>query len=218
MRTYSLVAFTSGLILSSAALAIPTTDTFTFSTNLPNYIGAPGQTVDVKVYLNESTPSGTFLLDAENGLASAGVQGTQIPNAAVSPATFAQFTPDVAFNDPILTPLVTVSPTHFSSLAFADILGPAGAPALSVDATTKRVFLGDLLITLGNKAGDVTTFSLADFSPGSDTLSFLHNIVLDPQTPTTFTTTVVVPEPATLAILSLTTVPLFLRRRLQKLK
>ena len=217
--TRSLVAFTSGLLLSSVAFAIPTTDTFTFSTDLPNYVAGPGQTVDVRVYLNDTSSSGTFFLDAENGLASAGVLGTQIPNAspappAVASATFSQFTPGLAFNDPVLTPLVTVAPAQFSSLAFADILGPAGAPTLSLNATTKQVFLGDLEITLGNTGGDVTTFSLADFSPGSDTLSFLNNIVLDPQTAATFTTTVAfTPEPSPLTQLSLGPAHLLLRRR-----
>ena len=209
MRTRSLVAFTGGLVLFSAILTAPAfaADTFTFGTDLPNYNVGPGQTVDVKLYLVDTRSGGSFLLDSELGLVSAGIAGLQVPTASpgpqpISPARFTQINPDAAFNDPILTPLTSVTATAFSSLAFADVTGTQGALPILVNGTTEKVLLGDLVITAGPTPGDVTTFSLSDYSAGSDTLSFVSEDVLDPQASANFTVTVVAPEPAALSLLT----------------
>lgn len=220
MRTHPLGALIGAVLLASAVLPARASDTFTFATDQAQYFAAPGQTINVKLYLLDTTSTGAFLLDSESGLASAGIAGLQIPNASptpapLTPAVFSQFTPDPAFNDPILTPLTTVAPATFSSIAFADITGLQGALPLPVDPATERVPLGDLLITAGTNTGDVTTFQLTDFSLGSDTLSFAHNFVLDPSTPTTFTVTVAAPEPATFALLTASGSILLRRRKYQ---
>ena len=188
---------------------------YNFVTDQATYEVTPGGTVSVDVYLQETLVGGSSSeLVAQDGLFSFDVI-VDVASAPSDPAAIVASTANADFNGVVnnVPPMIVI--------ADRDLLEADGVQPVMVDATTYRVLLATFSIEGGSIPGETTTFNAADYenplTPGADenTLYWDDVTASNPLDgiigPGSFTVTVI-PEPASLVLLSIGGL-LALRRR-----
>ena len=163
------------------------------------------------------------MLDAEEGLFSAGLAITRTsagPTAPAGIATLADIVPNAAFNDAFLLDR-SIQPGvggfgHVTMKEARDILESQGVAPEAPSASVRRLLLGTFTFTAGSVALEATTFSIHDnaASPQDDTLTWaLPGLALDNSIqPFEFTITTT-PEPASMTLLAISACLVAGRRR-----
>jgi hypothetical protein len=191
--------------------------TYSFVSDQDAYIVAPGGTVNVQVFLQETVDgTDTSLLVSENGLSSAQVTLQRISPEPIEPALITAYTPD--FDPPthaVIENVFTSSELDVSQIA--DIGAPSGPMGLDLGGGVRRVPLLTAAVQAGTIRTEVTTFRLSDFPPIPETVTWNNMLPLDDLiSPFEFTVTAI-PEPSTIfMVLTLAGVSLglsVLRRR-----
>ena len=158
------VAMAGGVLLCSPAFGGLS---FSFSVDQPHYSVAPGQSVDVPVYLQEVvTAPDSSLLAAEGGLGSAGVLVQRTGSSGSDPAIITGAFANDAFDD-FLGLTISVADSEAQIVEMRDLFQSSG---VLVDETfpgsgIRRIPLGTFTITGGAAVGEVTTFHVGVISP-----------------------------------------------------
>ncbi len=189
---------------------------YSFVTDPAAYDVAADGTVSVDVYLQETLTGGSSSeLVAQNGLFSFDVV-VDVTLAPSDPAAITASMVNPDFNGVVnnVPPMVVI--------ADRDLLEFDGVQATMVDATTYRVLLATFTIQGGGVIGEMTTFSVADYentlTPGTDENTFYWDDItasnpLDAIIGAGSFTVTVVPEPASIALLSMGGLLAFRRRK-----
>jgi hypothetical protein len=128
-----------------------------------------GETVDVDVFLRETSDTGDFVLLDEGGLISGGVKLSAAGPGTVTLTDPAAIAGNPAF--PISVPFVgpdelTGTPGEVAGLFVAvDLFDPA-VPPNPIDPTTVEVFLGTFTLAVGGPAGTAATVTASAIDPG----------------------------------------------------
>ena len=158
------VAMAGGVLLCGPAFGGLS---FSFSVDQPNYSVAPGQSVDVPVYLQEVvTAPDSSLLAAEGGLGSAGVLVQRTGSSGSDPAIITGAFANNAFDD-FLGPTISVADSEAQIVEMRDLFQSSG---VLVDETfpgsgIRRIPLGTFTITGGAAVGEVTNFNVGILGP-----------------------------------------------------
>ena len=177
---------------------------YRYATNAVAYETGPGETTEVRVYLDEVLSEGSpSELLAQHGLFSFDV-ALDILTAPSSPAIVTGVEANPNFNGVVndVPPLILIADRDLSELE--------GVPPIAVGADTYRLLLGTFTIEAGSLLGETTTFSVTNFenplTPGADYNTLYWDDVLaanplDPQVESAGFSVTVVPEPGSMALL-----------------
>lgn len=178
-----------------------------------NYNVPSATSVIIQLFLRETLTSGsTSTLVAQDGLFSSVVRVSRIVSPS-SPSTIIAAARDTTnfsdFNDSaVLNSGADANVGGTRSLGASN-----GTPVLTDSATVRRVSIGTVTIQAGTLVGQSTTFSLADRTGTSDTLTWNTGQVLDAQILATNFSVTAVPEPAAAGVVAVAVVALAGRRR-----
>lgn len=212
----ALIVAALGVVPASASAAL----SYAFAFEATSVQALPGATVGIDLYLVETvTGADTSLIVADGGLFGAialverdDVAGLNDP--AIISGAYAHGGPDedpTAWDSPD-TPTPTATKVSF---ILTDLNGSTLVTGEAVAAQTRRVKLGTIEVTVGDEIGEVTNFIAADPDAGADNdvVTAFSNIDGDfGIDPDAVAVEVIIPEPATLALVALGGVALIRRR------
>lgn len=141
----------------------------------PVYTVAPGETVLVNTFLQETVTGGDTSRLATEGLIGAGVRVRfDIPPAPGSPAqvlNLSDILPNTADFDDAIFQFTDLAPGSLAELT--EVVDLASPPVLGTELTPGifRVFLGSFRFTAGSALGEVTTVSALDSPRTEDTIT-----------------------------------------------
>jgi len=158
---------------------------YVYASGQSGYSVAPGGSVNVPIYLQETSGDDSSLLSSENGLEQAGVQAN-VTTSPSDPANITGVNGNAAFGSNITTtPLTFPSTTASISEFLYPSYGTGVLATVFPSADVSEVFLGTLTITAGNTPGETTAFTLAalpegfDGGPIGNTFTYNSNYDLD---------------------------------------
>lgn len=197
-----------------------------YSADQSNYSGDPGSTVQVNLYLNETTSLNPSVINANSGLqsASVAVSPTGVFGPPPTRSTISAIAPNNQF-DGTTTPTVSAGSAELLEKIIPS--DSTGVQATQIAIATYQVLLGTLSIHVGSSPGQVTQFQVSPnpSAGNSETLSpFVYNFDADSTgdadflgaTGQSFTVTTA-PEPTSLVFAAVAALGLFHRRRAHRL-
>jgi hypothetical protein len=189
---------------------------YSLVTDHATYNVAADGAVSVDVYLQETLTGGSSSgLVAQNGLFSFDV-AVDVASAPSDPAAVTASAVNPGFNGVVnnVPPMIVI--------ADRDLFELDGVQPTMIDATTYRVLLATFTIEGGSLLGETTTFSVADYTnpltPGADENTFYWDDIaatnpLDAAIVAGSFDVTVIPEPASMSLLTLGGLMALRRRR-----
>lgn len=235
IRTTLVAAFAAGFSLLTAAQQVHANVTYSYVAEKPVYIGAPGSTIAVNVYLKETLTNGSkSFIASDGGLDLFYTIVTEVggpPTPSKLSGAFANTSDFGIFSNSSFNFVDSSGDTGQISGEAAVIFG---APTVFVNnagggtapAFSDEVFLGHFNVVVGSPGP--TTFSLGAVDPvyGGATVTHNNSYDLDIQVDgngdptnlftgvgTSTTTFIVVPEPSSLAVIGAGCLVLLVRSR-----
>ncbi len=207
--------FRSLFVFSIAvALSHPAKADLVYTFGQSNYNVTANETVDVSVFLTQTSPGPINL--AVDGIISGSVRvifNETPPSAPAAVLALADIIPNPQFDETLLGAEFELAPGV--SAGFVDGVDDIFAPL-----TGNSVLLGTFRFTAGGVGGEVTNLRATDFRILDDTiggdffLTAVDNSIADGFATITVVSTI--PEPSTMAISSIALVGLMMRRRLPR--
>lgn len=189
---------------------------FNYATDVASVTLAPGETRSVALYLVETVTGGTpSRLATEDGLSSASVHVAYVPSALADPSFIGSISANTTdFNDPVAPEEFVAGDSRSAHIReYLDISAPSG-PMGTDSAGVRQVLLGTVTV-VGGLSDGVTTFEVRDIPVTNDTVTVSGFAApLDPDIlSTSFSVTVVVPEPASVLTCATLTAGLLAARK-----
>lgn len=190
------------LSVLGSTLPVMAAVTFRYNTDQQLYEAAPGEIVEVSVYLDETAIDGdASQLVTENGLESVQATVRRGDELLTDPARIISAAANNLDFDDIDSPEpFSVSPVGVNIVEFVDLFAIAGPIGQDLGNDTRRVLIMTLTLSAGSAIGETTSFEVFDDPLLEDTFTFDtgplgHGLDVDPGIdPASFTITVI-PEP-----------------------
>jgi hypothetical protein len=153
-------------VVGLAGTAGATDTSYQYVSDLSSFTAAPGTSIAVNIFLQQTSPLSTDLILARNGLHSAGFQlsragtvgdgGATITGAADQTGPGEEFAGGTGFA-PVTVPSVSFS--NIESVSAAAVSGPVG----NANGSVRTVLLGTITLTVGT-VGSTFTLGARDLS------------------------------------------------------
>jgi len=164
------------MVVSAASGSI----VYQYATDSQSYSGAPGSTVQVKLYFVENSSTSSSLIVGDNGLNGAGGQINLVGTAGATLTGLVLNSTAFDGGTALSTKNVHAAEADFTeNISLADSQGVFGSTAGLPPGVT-QVLLGTLTVTLPNTLGTTTNFAIGKNPAGAgSTVTFTNTYNLD---------------------------------------